>query len=1634
MYNSTSWQDSIIPIKTNVVIAERNRSLGLRGWNSHRSPLRHYGDRVVASVNLDNSKFELPPRTKTTFITAFSPDNTLLASCHGDHNIHILDLKTKKLVKSLSGHERSPWCVTFHPGSNEILATGSLNGEVRVWDLRGEGSESWTVDNNELVAIASLSFHPYDHVLAIAAGNEIHFWDWSLPHPFASVKTNSESEKVRFVRFDPWGHSIITGVGNAEDDEEDEPTFDHWSWLFAPSSRSWRTGSGDFRPASRYRSRRRPPHAATATREPGSISSELPLGDASNSTDFSEHSRRTRHSIRRRVSRFHNERGRNENYAENTESDMTLVDETPTEDSTRQNPLAEAHQRIWHARVNVNAQIRQQCTRLQMLRQERHRLELRLRELQNSANEVRNSTPMFNSVTGGVNTRTILDDPEHHQVAAPYTTSIQNSVDNVRRQRERLLDVLNIRRTDRSSVTSSTTSSSSTQNVSTNLRPGFRSTIYQPQRGTLTEPEALYRPTTQSFQPSYHELTGRIPSANLSLTSTLDTYTTPRIAPYVSFPNFSGPSRRDILHSHLRSLREEILQQQLSSVTTATTSRAMYGTFSNLSPGNFSIAATSTTDSGRRRNVISAPSEETLMRPSYMASNVASDLWDAAVTTPEASEDNLLPPRLLTLANTAQSLERDNLGLRSSPYLRRETPISMADRESYSLARLTRQISPNPEVNWISATSLDSAIDGLATLPSEENSTSTATRSSSNSNEMMEIDISDVQSAVTLENLASSPPRERYINFRDSYLNRNFGSSFEHSPPQNITRQIERRNASLNLLEPDSTSLGSSNLDSLGLRYLNTEENSSSPPSSTGLNLPEPVFTTRNWLGQEIGQTSNTSGLNQLEPVSTSQNHIEPDQSNQNNLGPDRTSEHESRRQYSMSRLRSLQSLIQMTRNQSSESATLTSSGMSAYLRHMSAIEPPAYSSVSTASPTLETFTLSSSAPQSNTVREDAADFPVGDESTSASSSRTSSRVPSLVGSETVDLSDLLGESSESLTPPSGMNSITDSSPFNENTITSAESLSIAVDSLIEATDSLSEAANNLLLAAATSTANFTTQELPPVSSLATYISTPSFTASSASIASPISTSVHSSAITNTSHSAARTSMAPNQRSTINIIRDAIMNTRVTLEPRVSMSTPMPDTLERFGIRTSIPSPRSYRVLQPPRSMQRATSVQPRHTMQTTVPSIARQATSRIPVRLGARPFETDVNVLRDRWSRLNDRSPLYQHEEEIQPEIRMENNNIWMPDWSRRGVGNPLDNSNNLQSSDSQRPALRFDIPLIIERESAGNTTMTQQYGDDTSQQEQNGGARSRDDLPDLTRRSDWPSAPRPAWRESDTQVPNAPTGNSSTRNIAQTYVEPPPVRPNSRGVFGRQQQGRSHRQLRRTRNSMRSNINRIISTVYAENHGHRAVVQNIDNMTYRLQYWDFTKLKLPEISRSDVNVLVPHCKIYNDASVDISQDGRLLATFVPTFVGYPDNMMNVGVFSLEPSTFGQLLFKKSYGPNAVCLSISPLCNYICVGLKSRQFLLGESRPNRYLMGQILELTNENTAEMPVVKSVCHPAQDRPHRPVSINTMSWSPEVGGGLVYGTNNGDLRICTLSSKPSETENEENNSIPVLIMRV
>ncbi|KAL9237735.1 hypothetical protein vseg_012249 [Gypsophila vaccaria] len=140
----------------------------------------------------------LPP-PRSTIAAAFSPDGKTLASTHGDHTVKIIDCQTGNCLKVLSGHRRTPWVVRFHPTCPGLLASGSLDHEVRLWD---ENTAECIGSRDFYRPIASIAFHAQGELLAVASGHKLYIWHYNrrgeTSTPTIVLKTRRSLRAVHF--------------------------------------------------------------------------------------------------------------------------------------------------------------------------------------------------------------------------------------------------------------------------------------------------------------------------------------------------------------------------------------------------------------------------------------------------------------------------------------------------------------------------------------------------------------------------------------------------------------------------------------------------------------------------------------------------------------------------------------------------------------------------------------------------------------------------------------------------------------------------------------------------------------------------------------------------------------------------------------------------------------------------------------------------------------------------------------------------------------------------------------------------------------------------------------------------------------------------------------------------------------------------------------------------------------------------------------------------------------------------------------------------------------------------------------------------------------------------------------------
>lgn len=160
----------------------------------------------------------LMPPPRSTIAAAFSSDGKTLASTHGDHTVKIIDCQTGKCLKVLGGHRRTPWVVRYHPLHSDILASGSLDHEVRLWDANTSDCIGYQDFGRP---IASIAFHARGEILAVASGHKLQIWKYHRRGSELPTVVLRTRRSLRAVHFHPHGapYLLTAEVNNLESAE-----------------------------------------------------------------------------------------------------------------------------------------------------------------------------------------------------------------------------------------------------------------------------------------------------------------------------------------------------------------------------------------------------------------------------------------------------------------------------------------------------------------------------------------------------------------------------------------------------------------------------------------------------------------------------------------------------------------------------------------------------------------------------------------------------------------------------------------------------------------------------------------------------------------------------------------------------------------------------------------------------------------------------------------------------------------------------------------------------------------------------------------------------------------------------------------------------------------------------------------------------------------------------------------------------------------------------------------------------------------------------------------------------------------------------------------------------------------------
>lgn len=164
---------------------------------------------------------------RSTISIAFSHDGKFFASTHGDHSVKVFNYPSGVQIACLDGHPRTPWTVRFHPFDSNILASGCLGHDCRVWDI---SKKQCIRKHNFRASISCVSFSPDGTLLAVTSGRFLLLWNYLQPTPDGNRHTSTEYDGHRgpglpqelleganpfhMVDFHPSGTMLMTGEKN----------------------------------------------------------------------------------------------------------------------------------------------------------------------------------------------------------------------------------------------------------------------------------------------------------------------------------------------------------------------------------------------------------------------------------------------------------------------------------------------------------------------------------------------------------------------------------------------------------------------------------------------------------------------------------------------------------------------------------------------------------------------------------------------------------------------------------------------------------------------------------------------------------------------------------------------------------------------------------------------------------------------------------------------------------------------------------------------------------------------------------------------------------------------------------------------------------------------------------------------------------------------------------------------------------------------------------------------------------------------------------------------------------------------------------------------------------------------------
>ena len=157
--------------------------------------------------------WDVEPHADWITAVAISPDKKFVASASRDRTARLLDAKTGSVDATHTGHPTAVTSIAFRPDGKEVLS-GDVEGQVRRWNLAGEGIKDTTV-RPARSDVLRIGFFDDETVVALATG-VVASVDAKSRRVKSKLTVHADRVNAMEVVFSPDGAHIFSGSHDGE--------------------------------------------------------------------------------------------------------------------------------------------------------------------------------------------------------------------------------------------------------------------------------------------------------------------------------------------------------------------------------------------------------------------------------------------------------------------------------------------------------------------------------------------------------------------------------------------------------------------------------------------------------------------------------------------------------------------------------------------------------------------------------------------------------------------------------------------------------------------------------------------------------------------------------------------------------------------------------------------------------------------------------------------------------------------------------------------------------------------------------------------------------------------------------------------------------------------------------------------------------------------------------------------------------------------------------------------------------------------------------------------------------------------------------------------------------------------------